>query len=159
MGTIYSHFENLTELMQSLWRAPLRRLLQELEEVASSEPEPLDALRALLETYARFALEQPALYRGAFLFVRPESHEKPRQASIEQSDITGPMLAAIERGQSQGLIREGSPAALAELLWAGLHGAIGLPVNIDRVQFSAPEALTGNMIDLLLEWLTARPSG
>jgi AcrR family transcriptional regulator len=153
VGTIYSHFENLTELMQSLWRAPVKRLLDELKDVAATHPEPLDALRVTLQIYERFAREQPTLYRGAFMYVRPESHQKPRQASVEQSDITGPMLAAISLGQRQGVIREGDPSRLAELLWAGLHGAIGLPVNIDRVAFSPPEELDRNMIELLLEWI------
>lgn len=155
VGTIYSHFANLTELMQSLWRQPLRRLLDRLEQVARQHDDPLDRVQALLETYAEFSRRQQPVYRGAFLYIRPESHDKPRQVTLAETEVIGAIIAAVAEGQAAGLIRKGKPEEIAEMLWAGLHGAIALPQNIDRVEFSEPAELQARMIDLLMGWLSA----
>lgn len=155
VGTIYSHFKNLPELMQSLWREPVRRLVSDLENAAAAQQEPLARLRGLLELYAAFAIKHQAVYRGAFMFVRPEAHDKPHAVPVAEAGIGKVFVAAIRDGQEQGVVRPGDPVTLAELLWAGLHGAQSLPVNVDRVAFSPPQVLTPHMVDLLLEWVAA----
>ena len=32
VGTLYTHFDNLTDLMRSLWRAPVARLYEEMRD-------------------------------------------------------------------------------------------------------------------------------
>lgn len=155
VGTIYSHFDNLPELMQSLWRQPVRQLVQDLETVAENTTDPLERIHKLLNTYAEFARNERAVYRGAFMFVRPESHAKPPAVPVEEAGIPKHLITAIREGQKLGKVRQGNPAALAELLWAGMHGALSLPDNLDRVAFSSAEDLDGNMVDLLTEWIAA----
>ncbi|MEM9621046.1 MAG: TetR/AcrR family transcriptional regulator [Pseudomonadota bacterium] len=154
VGTIYTHFENLTELMQSLWKAPFARLLRELEEMAASIDDPKERLRALLEAYIQFAKEQPGVYRGAFMFVRPESLEKPPRLPLEDNPFFSLMRDAIQAGQNQGQFQAGDPNTQTQLLWAGIHGSITLPANIDRLAFAPAEELSSGMIDLLLAWLS-----
>ncbi|NJN51244.1 MAG: TetR/AcrR family transcriptional regulator [Gammaproteobacteria bacterium] len=157
VGTLYAYFENLTELMQSLWKEPVARLLAELERALEGIDDPLQRLRTLLETYARFAEEHRAVYRGAFLFVRPASHGEPPRASLDQDRFFGLLRSAILQAQQRGLARPGDPAIIAQTLWSGVHGAIALPLNMDRLALAPPERAVPHMIEALLEWIALSP--
>ena len=69
VGTIYSHFGSLAELMQSLWRQPVSRLISELIEKTAAITDPEERLRSLLTDYIGFSEDQNSVFRGAFLFV------------------------------------------------------------------------------------------
>ena len=154
VGTIYSHFENLGELMQSLWKEPLGRLLDELEGISESTNDPEKRLKRLLEAYLQFATGQNAVYRGAFLYVRPDSHEKPVPVNLNQDRLFSVFRQAVVDGQKAGAFRKGNASRITQTLWAGLHGAIALPTNIDRLAFDPPERIARHMLDALMEWLT-----
>ncbi|MEC7290366.1 MAG: hypothetical protein VXW22_09795, partial [Pseudomonadota bacterium] len=52
------------------------------------------------------------------------------------SDFAFPTLltAAIAQGQAAGDVIDGDPETLAQMLWSGVHGALALPINLDRVE-------------------------
>ena len=152
-GTIYSYFDNLTELLQSLWKEPLVRLLDELEEIVEKTPDPKRRLRRLLEAYARFATGNHSVYRGAFLYIRPESHDKPVPRDLSQDRLFSMLRDAVADGQKSGDFRKGNPGRIAQTLWAGLHGAVALPTNIDRLAIDPPDRLLRHMIDMQMEWI------
>ena len=154
VGTIYSHFANLAELMQSLWRQPVRQLVRDLAETAAGEGTALQRLRRLMQIYVDFAFTERAVYRGAFLFVRPDAHDKPETVPINQAGIAAPFIQVIREAQGEGSVRGGDAVALAQMVWAGLHGALALPQNVDRVAYQAPETMASDMADLLMAWLT-----
>ncbi len=153
VGTLYTHFDNLTELMQSLWKEPVSRLIDEFETVIEEVSNPVDKIHTLLDAYADFAIEQHAIYRGAFLFVRPGSHEKPAQANLDEDRFFSLFRNAVVEAQDKGLIRTGDPDVLTQTLWAGMHGAIALPQNVDRLALAPPEKAVPHMIEALMDWL------
>ncbi|MEM8768453.1 MAG: TetR/AcrR family transcriptional regulator [Pseudomonadota bacterium] len=155
VGTIYSYFENLTDLMQSLWKEPLGHFLVELGTIAEATPDPRKRLRRLLEAYVSFALKQDAVYRGAFLFIRPGSQEKPEPMDPEQDRLFSLLKDTVAAGQKAGGFRRGNSRRITQSLWAGLHGAIALPTNIDRLALEPPERAARHMVDLLMEWIEA----
>lgn len=157
VGTLYSYFGNLQELMQSLWREPVARFEKRLEAIARDHAVPLDRVEALLQAYLSFALKRPELYRGTFMFVRPEAEEKPSREKFTSSAFGRLLSEAIVEGQREGSIRSGDPLGLAQFLWSGLHGAIALPINIDRLRFKSVRPAAREMIERLLVDL-ARPS-
>ena len=154
-GTLYSYFDNLTELLQSLWKEPLVRLLNELEEIVAKTPEPRRRLRKLLEAYARFAVNNHSVYRSAFLYIRPESHAKPEPMDLSRDRLFAVLRDAVADGQKAGDFRKGNAGRIAQTLWAGLHGAIALPTNIDRLTIDPPERLLRHMIAMQMEWIEA----
>ncbi len=154
-GTIYSYFDNLTELLQSLWKEPLVRLLDELGEIVEKTPEPTRRLRRLLEAYAKFATGNHSVYRGAFLYIRPESHDAPVPRDLSQDRLFSMLRDTVADGQKAGTFRKGNPARIAQTLWAGLHGAVALPTNIDRLAIDPPDRLLRHMIDMQMEWIEA----
>jgi len=93
------------------------------------------------------------VYRGAFLYVRPESHEKPTPVNPEEDRFFSLFRNTVSAAQQHKLIRSGDPDVMAQILWSGLHGAIALPLNLDRLALEPPEQATEHMIDALLEWL------
>lgn len=153
VGKIYGYFDSLTELMQSLWQGRVQKLIEKLQKVARSKPDPVDRIRSILEAYIAFAQNNPDLYKGALMFVRPEDLPKPEQQSAEDLPIMGLLVDAITEGQQAGAIRIGSPVRMAQLLWASVHGALALPINIDRFAFKERDHLTGDMVDALMEHL------
>ena len=142
VGTLYTHFDNLTDLMRSLWRAPVARLYQEMRELAESTPDPVDRLTLLMRRYVRFAAEEASVYRGAFLFVRPQTDEQPEALPPGRNDFLRLLGDAISQGQAQGSVRAGDPEAMAQLIWAALHGANALPINIDLLFFTFVQTTT-----------------
>ena len=153
VGTLYSYFENLTELMQSLWKAPVRALIQDFEREVAEHRDPLAQLRALLTLYAQFAQDNPAVYRGAFLFVRATAQPQPDRVTLRDDRLFAALRDCVMRAQANEQLRQGNPDALTQLLWSGLHGAIALPQNIDRLTLAPAEQITQAMIDTLLAGL------
>ncbi len=153
VGTLYSYFDNLTELMQSLWKEPVWRLINELEAALADIDDPLEKLRTLLETYARFSREQRAVYRGAFLFVRPASEQQPDRVALDDDRFFRLLRGTVLAAQQRGVARTGDPDMLAQTVWSGVHGAIALPQNMDRLALAPPEEAVQPMIEAMLEWL------
>lgn len=150
VGTLYAYFDNLQTLMQSLWMEPVGRLASIFTEVADATPDPAPRLRALLETYVGFASRNPEFYRGAFLFVRPQTLPAPDRAALDSEVFPALLIRALEDGQRAGVFRAGDPRRLAQILWAGLHGCFAMPTNFDRLAIDAPEALAADMINDLI---------
>ncbi len=155
VGKIYTYYTNLTELMQSLWQGRVQQLAEELQDIAAKTADPVSRIRNTLEAYAVFAHENPDLYKGALMYVRPDSHPKPEPQAAEDLPIMGLLIDAILEGQTAGTIRAGSPVRMAQLLWAGVHGSLALPVNIDRFAFREKGHLTSDMVDALMVHLQA----
>jgi|GEM_PF-702817 len=159
VGTIYAHFENLSGLMQSLWRGPVVTLLGDLEVALAAETEPQAKLRVLLATYAEFSRTHASVYRGAFLFVRPESVAPPPQAKLKEDRFFRLFSDTIAEAQSAGCVRSGNPEQLAQIVWGAVHGAIALPTNMHRLELQPAEQAVDQMIEVMLEWLcTQAPS-
>jgi hypothetical protein len=94
-----------------------------------------------------------AVYRGAFLYVRPEVHPKPEPVALSDDRLFNLNQSTISSGQEQGLFIEGDPTKLAQTLWSAVHGAIALPINIDRLAFDTSPQLVQDMIKIMFGWL------
>lgn len=153
VGTLYGHFGSLSALMQSLWRAPAARLVDELEALADSTPEPVARLRRLLERYVSFAADNEQVFRGAFLYVRPESQAAPPQVPLDDDRFFQVFRQAIVAGQQQGALRRGDPDLLTQTVLGAVHGSLALPVNLHRLALDTSTGVPAQMIDAMLEWL------
>lgn len=156
VGTIYSYYENLSELGQSLWQEPVDELRRQFSADADKVDDPVGRIRLLLEHYARFATEEHAVFKGAFLFVRPDSMKKPDKVDLNDEMYFCYLRDAIIEGQNSRQIRSGDPSALAQTLWAGVHGALALPTTLDRFAFDSPREMADHMINSLLSLITTK---
>lgn len=153
VGKIYAYFNSLTELMQSLWQGRVQGLADTLHDLAGDIDDPVERIRSILETYVSFAHTNQDLYKGALMFVRPDELPTPEQDAAEDLPIMDLLIKAVAEGQAAGSIRAGSAVRMAQLLWAGVHGALALPINIDRFAFKERDHLTSDMVDALMEHL------
>ena len=153
VGTIYKYFEDIYDLGRSLWQEPVNELRQQMADIAAKAQDPVARIRAMLQAYADFARDKHRVFRGAFLYVRPEAREKPEQAPLDQEPFSRFLITAIAEGQKKGVFIDGDPKQLAQLIWASLHGALALPINIERIAFDPQEQLAGAMIDSIMSMI------
>ena len=149
-SNIYKYFEDISDLGRSLWQEPVEELRQHMAAIVAQTDDPAVRIRTLLQAYADFARDKHRVFRGAFLYVRPESREKPEQFPLEAEPFFNHLKTAIAQGQEAGIFVEGDIKRLAQLLWAALHGALALPNTIERIAFDPPELLAAAMIDSIM---------
>ena len=150
VGTIYKYFEDIYDLGRSLWQEPVNELRQQMADIAAKTQDPAARIRAMLQAYADFARDKHRVFRGAFLYVRPEVREKPEQGALEEEPFSKYLMAAIVEGQEKGALIDDDPRMLTQLIWASLHGALAIPINIERIDFDPPEQLAKAMIDSVM---------
>lgn len=124
---IYLHFvdkEALVDAICELVFADLEDAMAAAVAGLGPEPEPLAELRALAESYARFALGHAEEYR--VVLMGPPSHAVDSDYILDK--VTHKRLvAAIVRCQSSGLLAsDASPLVVSLALWAAVHGAVSL---------------------------------
>ncbi len=153
VGTVYSHFGSLSELLQSLWRQPARNLVEQMTQLAEDVSNPAEQLGVLLNTYIQFAVEEPEVFRNAFLFVRPKTLEPPEQVALADDKFFTLFRQAISRGQQECGFRPGDPNTLAQMVLSSVHGALALPINMHRLALLPGTSVAEQTIAAQLEWL------
>lgn len=150
VGTFYTYFDSLADLAQSMWSEPVRELELRMRNDFEKTEGAVNKIRILLEHYVRFSKEFRSVFRGAFLFVRPGGAVKPEVLSLKDTDFYNMLCNALEEGQRSGELASFNVREMAQTCWAGIHGALALPVNLDRYKFDSADAISANMIDALL---------
>ncbi len=155
LGSFYKYYESREELARFLWFEPVQALRAEMQRDYDSTNDPVKKITSLLQHYTRFSQQQPEIFKGAFLFVRPE-HEKPSDVQrLEDDSFYQNLVAAFKQGQRAGLFRDFDPHHMAQVFWSGIHGASALPVNLDRFGFDGADRISANMIDTLIDSILA----
>lgn len=156
VGTIYSYFGDLTGLMQSLWTGRIAQLEDAFRALAAQHKDPVIRIEALLRAYFEFGVDQSVLYRNALMFVRPTALEAPKSQPLNEFAFPTLIKAAIEEGQATGALIDGDPDTLAQVLWSAVHGALALPVNMDRLDLQDPSKMIEPVIEALMRLVTKR---
>lgn len=152
-SVLYAYYPNRQALLQSLWYEPVVSAVREIIRVAADIADPLDRIEAMLAVYIDFARQNPEIYRGAFMFVRPGSMDKPPVQDLEILDLHRLLQVAIEEGQRTGQLQDGNSRDLAQALWAGIHGGLALPVSVEMFAFNESVVLAGQTLGLMLNGL------
>lgn len=153
-GLLYSYFANLSDLMRSIWMGPIAELGRRLTEVEDTVTDPVERIERLLETYVQFSLDHEETHRGLLLWVRPPTSTTDRNDDPDELRLFASLRRAVEAGQAAGVVRAGDPHTLAQVLWSGVHGALGLPVNIDTYDLADGPTIAAEMISTLIRSIT-----
>ena len=135
-GTIYLHFQDKDELLQSVMLEGFKRLgvsmQREIEKVGTDAP-PLERYAATGRAYARFALENTGYFRAMFevpgvaqLETCPEPQERMSEAE-EHSFETAVEL--MRQAAARGQVEVDDPARAAVVGWGLIHGLTSLYVS------------------------------
>lgn len=153
VGAVYSHFKNLSELMQSLWRRPAGHMVLELTELSAAVADPEERLARMLQAYVDFATSNPGVFRNAFLYVRPEHHEQPPQVRLEDDEFFCCFRKAITDGQASGVFRSGDADTLTQAVLSSVHGSLAMPINLHRLALKPGTEIADFLIHTMLDWL------
>lgn len=153
-GLLYSYFSNMSDLMRSIWIRPVAEYGREADAIALEYSDPIERIEALLVAYVAWAERHTEVYRGVLLFVRPATAPPVERDPLDDLPLPRALREAIVEGQATERIRSGDAAEMAQILWAGVHGAIALPINIDRYEVAPASQLAPAMITALMSTLT-----
>jgi AcrR family transcriptional regulator len=121
---LYTAFGSKDGLADALFREGFERLRRHLEAVAPGG-DPLARLRALADAYRDSALESPSYY--GIMFQQAIPGYRPPAASLAAAGASLAVLGdAVRACMDAGVLRAGDPRAVAEVLWAAVHGAVSL---------------------------------
>lgn len=130
--TIYYHFEDKEDVVQSLCREDFGSLLAAMR--APKPPsDPVEQIRQLGRAYAAFGTANPNHYR--FMFMTPKPKDIKPDASDPGYTAFGLLRSAVERAMEAGRFRRGDPHTVATVLWSGIHGAVALVITNDPDRF------------------------
>jgi len=118
----YRHFADKQALIAAINEEGFRLLAEQIQATLRDVPDqPFDQLLGVALAYVRFAEAHPWLMREMFSGL---TIERETFASLQAASKTVYRLYidVIRRGQEQGKIVAGDPAALAGVLWSVLHG-------------------------------------
>ncbi len=155
-SALYSYFDNRRSLIESLWLEPVAAALAVMESKANSVEEPVARIEAILSDYIAFALENPDIYTGALMHVRPVTEAPPVAQPLEGLPLYRILKKAIAEAQTLGVVRPGSPGLAAQALWASVHGALALPVNMEGWRIASRADLARQVVANSLSGLLTR---
>jgi len=118
----YRHFADKQALVAAINEEGFRWLAERIRSTLCEVPdEPFEQLLGVALAYVRFAQEHPWLMREMFSGL---TIERETFASLQATskDVYHLYIEVVRRGQENGQIVDGDPAALAGVLWSVLHG-------------------------------------
>ena len=147
---LYLYYSSHYDLLTSVWRDRLAATLIAMQRFAAETRDPVVRLRGLLKQYAAFALENPVIYRNAFMITeQPEDMPTPRPPSA-MIPWEALVRGAVREAQDAGRGPEGRPEVIAQVLWATMHGNIAIAANLARFDFAPKEERVAAALELAL---------
>jgi len=154
--TIYNHFEDKEDLVEALCHEDFAQLLAAL---TASEPpkDPVARIRGLGQAYAAFARRYPNHYRFMFMTPREEGHQpKPQDPGSHSFEL---LRQSVKEAIETGRFRNEPADAMAQVIWASLHGVVALLVTYRKEQFPcvppAPDLVERTLENTLRGFLIA----
>jgi AcrR family transcriptional regulator len=157
--TIYHHFRDKHDLITEICRQDFLALGREAAKLGRVK-DPVARLRALGQAYVDFALAHPNHYRIMFMAPLPP-HDHARMGIEKRNpdqDAYGFLLDTVRAALAAGRFRPAfrDPEALAQLVWAGVHGVVSLYIvghADDWIDWRDPREAGRLMVDTLLRGL------
>ena len=119
-ATVYHYFGDKRRLMDAALEERFARILVRLRRVRRTA-DPATCVRAQLEAFLRFSLENPTHYRLLSL-PRPEDAPPPASAEAARAQLEAPLAELLRAGR----LRAASVDEAVQCLWAVLHGILSL---------------------------------
>ena len=166
-GTLYLYFKSRDDLFVGVASRLLAPLVDEVELITARELRGIDAVRELLEAYARHAIGNGDKFHTAVMWIT-SGHmvDVTTEAFIRHQELIARIVnafsAVIERGKIDGSIRaDVDPLQASSQLWGGLIGNLLLRINCDEMsrRFPMPvdfDTLIDGFIDLMCRGLEGR---
>lgn len=140
---IYLHFKDKDELVRALCADEFGQLLRALPQQPAADP--VEGIRQLGMAYTRFGLAHPNHYR--FMFMTGQHQNEP---SPEGWQAFGLLRTAVDKAIAAGRFRRDDPDAVAQVLWATIHGVVALLVTFEGDRFPGAPAVP-DLVERVIE--------
>ena len=125
---LYRHFADKSALLAAVATEGFRTLRLQTREAWEAQGGGRKGFEAMGEAYVRFAVEHPSHYRVMFGgYVRNASPDS--ELAREGAGAFQVLVDALVAQQGQGLVRRDNPLALAQYIWANVHGIAMLAID------------------------------
>lgn len=155
-GTLYLYFENRDAIARELSFEGFRKLL-EVFGPAAQTADPLARLEAIGRAYVRFGMENPETYRLIFM-EDPQLTTAVFQAAGDDPGRRAyrALVEPLEELREAGQLRPGTDVqALADTLWALVHGIVSLKLTCPGFPVTPVEPLVDNALRTFLDGLVS----
>jgi len=146
--SVYSYFADKQSILEAMAEDAFVELAKRCE--ARRTDDALASLRAGLEEYVIFGLDNPNEYRTVFM--TPQLH-MPKGKTFDDLEAHNPaflgLLNAVQECIKAGSL-SGEPHAIATILWTVAHGAVSLVLTFPLYPFGEPVGYARKVIDLAL---------
>ncbi|MBF0347193.1 MAG: TetR/AcrR family transcriptional regulator [Magnetococcales bacterium] len=156
-SALYAYFPAKIDLLRALWWDTLDELHARMLRLSQREPDPIAAIRGLGHAYAAFGLENPARYRVLFMADQGAVAAELKAAGI-QHDAYRLVRERVSEAIEQGRLRLHDADLCAQVIWAGVHGALNLINSSASFPFVSPTQIAATTLDALLSGLGKDPS-
>lgn len=156
--TIYAHCGNRAEIVQSLWRVADDLFAGEARRIEALGLPPRARVRAALEAFFDVAYREPEIFRAVLLQSEPPPPGERPAIELGALPLTRVLMDALGEIEAEGVALPGGLRAATLAIWAAVHGAVALPVNLPKFCFGPREEMAAATIDYLLAALE-RPEG
>jgi len=154
-ASIYLHFDSREQIARELSAAGYAQLLDRLT-AAASNPNPIERLTAVNQSYVAFGLEHPETYRLIFMgdsgYMTAVFAEKTTDSPADRSYQ---ILLDLARDLRRSGLDLGRATAneFAEILWAAMHGIVSLKLTCPIFPASPAATLAKVMTRTLINGL------
>jgi AcrR family transcriptional regulator len=150
---IYTHFTDKDDLVRALCADEFGHLLGALPQDAPADP--VEWIRQLGLAYARFGFTYPNHYRFMFMTAKMPDHKvNPEDPGWRSFEL---LLNACREAVTAGRFSGDNAEAIAQVMWASLHGATALLVTYRPEQFPCvpadPQLIEKTCENALRGWL------
>ena len=159
---LYVYFKNKGEMLDQLTKGAFAKLGEAMQDVSKRHSDPVDFLRAWIPEYVRFGLKHPDEYRLTFL-LRDGRHPgllPQEQRQTEGLKVFSDFRERLAAAQASGALRSStaSPEALAQSVWAAMHGLVALLLAFSDFEWVKLDELIRVHTDMLLQGLVRTPN-
>lgn len=145
---LYMHFRDKDEILVEICEGAMEKLLTLTNEIAGRRAPAVDRLRAMIEAYVAFSLDEPSTYR--LVFCSNGRHLSPRSQELVEKlgdRAFGKLLAVVTEIADEGRLRKGTPSTAAQVIWAAGHGLASLLVTQPDRNWAPADELSRTMLD------------
>jgi AcrR family transcriptional regulator len=157
--SVYLHFSSKDDLAVAVCHRRFSRLAERMAEVCADLSEPLEQIQACGRVYIEFGLANPELYQ--FMLGGDLTHEQVLSHLGPDEEMVGLQILQwladlIAAGMEQGSIQPaGDPLDVANVLWATVHGVVGVIQLEGKAGTPPPERLIETTLELIHRALVA----
>ena len=133
---VYRYFESKDDLIYAAVEDAFVAFGARLEQAKQSTPDPLERIHSLGRAYLEFAADHPVAYHLMFV---DETDFGERE--IPGVDKLRYLTEAVAEGVTLGQVRNSDVTAMADTLWALLHGVVTLARTMPFIDEARKEAM------------------